>query len=170
VKAGESTIVELALDEKKIPCLIHAIDLDPVTDRYQHVDFYALDMKKEVTTHVPIHFVGESPAVKTLGGVLVTVMSTITVTCLPKDLPHAFDVDISALAEFHNSITVGSLKAPAGVTIKDATDSVIVTVQEPRAAEEEKPAEAAAAEGAAPAAEGAEAPAADVALKKEEGK
>jgi hypothetical protein len=56
------------------------------------------------------------------------------------------------------------------VTIKDATDSVIVTVQEPRAAEEEKPAEAAAAEGAAPAAEGAEAPAADVALKKEEGK
>ncbi len=157
-KAGESTLVEVEIDGQKIPTLIHALSLHPVTGAYEHVDFYAVDMTKKVTTHVPLAFEGESPAVKNLGGVLVTVHDTVTVTCLPKDLPHSFTVSLGSLAEFRNVITVASLTVPAGVTVMDAPEMVLVTVQEPRKEEEIAPPVAAGAEGAT--AEGAAAPAA----------
>lgn len=160
--AGESTIVELDLEGKQIPVLIHSLSFDPVSDRYQHVDFYVIDMKKELTTRVPVHTSGESPAIKTLAAILVTVQNEVTVKCLPKDLPHSFTVDLSKLVEFHDTITVADIKVPAGVKIEDAPEKVLYTVQEPRKIEEELPkpaegevpAEGAAAEGA-PAAEGA---------------
>lgn len=135
VKAGENTLIDITLDGKKIPCLIHAVSFDPVTDKEEHVDFYAVDMTKKVTTHVPVRLEGESPAVKTQGGVLVTVHSNIEVTCLPSDIPSSFIVNISALQNFRDTITVSALVIPKGVTIKSPKDLVIVTVQEPRAEE-----------------------------------
>ncbi len=160
--AGESTIVELDLDGKNIPVLIHSLTLDPVSDRYQHVDFYAVDMSKKLTAHVPVHVTGESPAVKGLSGILVNVHTELTVTCLPKDLPHSFEVDLGKLVEFGDIITVADIKIPAGVELEEEADTVLFTVQEPRKAEEEtKPAEGEVpADGAAPAAEGAPADAA----------
>ncbi len=135
VKAGENTLVDLTLDGKKIPCLIHAISFDPVSDKEVHVDFYAVDMTKKVTTRVPVRVEGESPAVKTLGGVLVTVHDEVEVTCLPSDIPASFIVNISTLANFRDSITVASLVVPKDVTIKSPAEMVILTVQEPRAEE-----------------------------------
>ncbi|MSR68056.1 50S ribosomal protein L25 [Candidatus Peribacteria bacterium] len=135
VKAGENTLVEIDLGGKKIPCLIHAISFDPVSDKEEHVDFYAVDMTKKVTTHVPVRVEGESPAVKTLGGVLVTVHDEIEVTCLPSDIPAFFMINIAKLDNFRDSITVASLTVPKDVVIKSPADMVILTVQEPRAEE-----------------------------------
>lgn len=132
VEAGENKLVEVQIDDKKIPCLIHAVSFDPVSDREEHVDFYAVDRTKKVTTRVPVVVTGESPAVKTEGGVLVTVHDEIEVTCLPHDIPAQFIVAIGVLQKFHDSITVGELRVPKGVTIKSPADMVIITVQEPR--------------------------------------
>lgn len=165
-KAGENTLVDVTMDGKKVPCLIHSVSYDPVTSAYEHIDFYAVDMSKKVTTHVPVHFEGESPAVKNEGGVLLTVHSQLEVSCLPSDIPSHFTVDLSVLEKLRDSFTVAKLKVPAGVTIKESPDTAIVIVQEPRkeevitpvvtaveGAEGAVPAEgAAAAPGAAPAA------------------
>ncbi len=178
VKAGENTLVEVTLDGKKIPCLIHAVSFNPVSDKLEHVDLYAVDMTKKVTTHVPVLVEGESPAVKTLGGILVTVHDTIEVSCLPSDIPANFVVNIGALENFRDSITVAKIAVPKGVTIKSAPEMVIITVQEPRKEEVVEvvaaPTEGAvAADGtAAPAAEGAAgaAPAAGAAAGKTDDK
>lgn len=165
VQAGESTLVELAVGEAKIPALFHAIDFDPVSDRVIHVDFFAVDMKKEVETQVPLRLTGESPAAKDQGAIIVTAQDHVTVRALPMDLPHDIAVDLSALAAFHDTITVASITAPKGVTIVDEPATVLLVAQEPRAEEvvEVKPAEgeaaagaegAATAEGAAPTTEG----------------
>jgi len=162
--AGENKVVDVDVAGKKIPCLIHAVSLDPVTGNYEHVDFYAVDMKKKVTAKVPLVIKGESPAVKTQGGVLITVHDHLEVSCLPSDIPESFEIDISSLKEFHQSISVSALKIPANVTLKESPETVLVTVQEPRKEEEiapptpaegEVPAEGATSEGAAPTAEGA---------------
>ncbi len=160
IKAGVSTLVELSVDGKVIPVLFQALAQHPVSDRFEHVDFYAVDMKKELEAEVALRFEGEAPAVKDLGGILVTPMTHVNVRCLPTDLPHNLTIDISSLKEFHATITVGDIKAPKGVTITDDVESVVATVQEPRAEEVATPATPA--EGAAPAAEGA-APAAGAA-------
>lgn len=158
MKAGESTLVDLEIEGKKVPVLFHMMDFDPVTDKFSHVDFYAVDMNKEVEASVALHFEGESLAVKELGGILVTPVTHVQVRCLPKNLPHNLTIDISVLAELHAVITVKDIKLPQGVEITNDADNVVATVQEPRKEEEvvvAAPAEGAAAAGAAPAAEGA---------------
>lgn len=131
VKAGESTLVDLDIDGKKMPVLFHVVDFDPVSDRMNHVDFYAVDMKKEVEAEVPVHFEGESAAVKE-GGILVTALDHVTVRCLPANLPHDFKVELGKLAAFGDSVTIADLSVPEGVEIVNESDAVIAVVQEPR--------------------------------------
>lgn len=150
VKAGESTIVELEIDGKKTPVLFHAIDFHPVTERILHVDFYAVNMKKEIETLVPIHCVDESPAVKDHGGVLVHTHDHVMVRCLPTNLPHALEVSIAGIKEFHDTVTVADIRKPEGVTILEEADIVLATVQEPRRAEAVEAAPAADAVAAKP--------------------
>jgi large subunit ribosomal protein L25 len=134
-KAGESTLVELEVQGKKIPVLIHALALDPVTDRFEHVDFYAVDMTKQVETHVKIRLDGESPAVKNLAAILVTPLDRVTVRCLPSNLPREVTASLSTLVEIHDSLTVADITVPEGVTIIESPTTVIATVQEQRAEE-----------------------------------
>ncbi len=157
-KAGESTLVELDVNGKKLPVLFHEVAFDPMTDLISHVDFYAVDMNKEVETDVAIHFEDDAPAVKE-GGILVTTLDAVTVRCLPKNLPHNLPVSLSSLVAMDSQLTVAAIKAPAGVTILAEPDTVVALIQEPRPEEvvEAAPAAdaaAATAEGA-PAAEGA---------------
>jgi large subunit ribosomal protein L25 len=166
VKAGENNLITIDLGGKAIPCLIHAVSFEPVTGSLEHVDFYAVDMTKKVTTNVPIIVEGESPAVKTQGGVLVTVHDVLEVSCLPADIPSHFIVNIGKLENFRDSILVKDVVVPTGVTVKTNPETVVVTVQEPRKEEVIEvvapTAEGVPAEGAA-AGEGAAAPGAPAA-------
>ena len=175
-KAGESTLVDLDVDGKKIPVLFKSVDCDPVSDREIHVDFYAVNMKKDIETLVPVHFDGEAPAVKTLGGVFVIVHDHVKVRCLPQDLPHSITVSVAGLEAFHTSVSIRDLQVPSGVKLMESLETVLATVQEPRAIEVIEPVAAAApAEGevaapvagaeGAPAAEGGTAPTAEAQAK-----
>lgn len=165
VKAGESTLIELDVDGKKIPVLIKDMSFDPVSGREVHVDFYAVDMKKEIDASVPVRFEGEAPAVKELGAIFVSSHDHVRVRCLPADLPHELTVDISKMAAFHDAVKVSDIKLPKGVKAMEGPDTVLATVQEPRKEEvivaatptPEEAAAAAAAAGTegAPAADGA---------------
>lgn len=144
-KAGSSAIVELDVDGKKIPTIVHEITFDPVKDTITHVDFYAVNMKKEIEASIPLEFTGSSEAVESAGGVLVTGLDHLTVKCLPANLPHELKVDLSPLETFADSLTVSQIVVPEGVEILEEEDQVIATVQEPR---KEKTPEEEAAEGA----------------------
>lgn len=157
LRAGESTLVSLEVAGASIPVLFHSIDFDPVSSEFSHVDFFAVDMNKEVEASVALHFEGESQAVKD-GGILVTPVTHLTVRCLPKDLPHNLPVTLDSLAEMHAVVMVKDIVLPAGVTVHDDPEMVVATVQEPRKEEEVAPAPAegaVATDGTAPAAEGA---------------
>jgi large subunit ribosomal protein L25 len=119
-------------------------------------------MKEEVEADVHIRFEGESNAVKEFSAILVTALDTVTVRCLPANLPHDLPVDLSKLAEIGSTITVADIVVPEGVEIINNKEDVIAIAQEQRAEEVEvAPVAAEGAEGA-PAAEGAEgAPAAE---------
>lgn len=131
-KAGESNLVELDIAGKKVPVLFYELQFEPVSDAIIHVDFFAVDMKKEIEARVPVHFSGESNAVKDLGGVLVTVMDHVLVKCLPTALPSYLEVNIAKIESFNDAVTVADIVLPAGVTISDDADSMLATVQEPR--------------------------------------
>lgn len=150
-KAGESSIIDLMVDGKKHPVLVHDMQFDPVSDAVSHVDFIHVDMDKEVTTSVKVIVVGVAPAVKNLQGILDVQKHEIKIKCLPKDLIPSIEVDVSGIVDFHTSVHVKDLKIPSSIKVLDNAEDTVVTATPPRAEEEVKPA----AEAAAPGAEGA---------------
>jgi large subunit ribosomal protein L25 len=122
-EAGESTLVELVIDGKdKKTVLIHEVGYHPVTDKYHHIDFMGVNMKEKIHTHVKINYIGASRAVKDLGGVLLTNIDEIEMKCLPGDLLHHIDVDLSVLNEIHDSIHLADLEIAKNAKYEILTD------------------------------------------------
>jgi large subunit ribosomal protein L25 len=163
---GTTTLLTLeGLPDGEQSALIHDVSRSTLNGQLLHVDFLRVSLTEKVHAEVPLHFSGESPAVKG-GGVLVHAKSEISVEAFPQDIPHNIDVDLSRLLEIDDSIYVRDLKVDtAKVEILDDPDELLVRVVPVRVEEEPTPAAAAAApvegaeaaEGAAPA-EGEAAP------------
>lgn len=134
--AGESSLVELELDGKKVPVLFRNPQYHPVEGTLIHVDCYKVNLKEKISTMVPLVFIGESEAVKA-GKVLVEVASEIEVEALPTDLPENIEVDLAKLVDIDSMITVADLIVDRSkIEIKTDAEQVIVKVEEPRVEEE----------------------------------
>lgn len=137
-KAGSNTIVNLNIDGKEHPVLVKDVVYDPVSDQYSHIDFMKIDMSKQVTASIKVEIVGISPAVKNLGGILDIQKHEIKIKCLPKDLVHSVQVDVTPIVDFRTSIHVKDLSLPKSITVLDNLEDTVVTAT-PIKIEEEKP-------------------------------
>jgi large subunit ribosomal protein L25 len=136
--AGESTVVTLECADGEHDALIHDIARDPVTDAIVHADFYTVDKNTKVQVAVALEFVGVSPAVKDLGGILIKVLHELEIEALPKDLPHGLEVDISSLATFEDHITAADIVLPEGVSLKADASEIVALVNAPKEEKEEE--------------------------------
>ena len=153
-EAGEATVIDLMIEGHKSPkkVLIKEIDVDYVQRKLRHVSFYAIDMKQEIDTEVPLVIVSESPAEKT-GAVVIQALSEVEVRCLPSDLPSQIEVDKSVLIEIGDTITLKDLVLPKGVKLmleEDELEQIIISATAQITEEQE---EALAAKGEAPVAD-----------------
>ena len=137
-EAGESSIVEVDFEERKIPVIIHDLQKDQLGDKFLHIDLYAVDMNKEITAEIPLHFIGESPLARAGSAVLVKSLNEIEVETLPTHLPQHIDIDVSVLIELNDTIHVKDLSLPKEVTILTDPETVIVSATE---IQEEEPEE-----------------------------
>lgn len=140
-EAGESAVIELAGLGAPMQVLVKDVDFSPTRGGIQHVDFYAIEKGKEITATIPLHFIGESPAVKE-GGVINRVLHEVEVTCMPANLPPHIDVDLSTLAAIGDQMHVSDLTVARGVTIETGAEEIVVLVGEPAAEEPETVTEA----------------------------
>jgi len=138
LRQAGSMLINLFIDQEAQPraVLVRAVQRHPLTSRLQHVDFYQVRMTEKVKTSIPIHFVGESPLVESGEVLLNPQMSQLEVECLPGDLQDQIVVDISSLVSIRDSILVGDVAVPPGITALDDLDNVVVSLQHLRAAEE----------------------------------
>lgn len=142
--AGESTLVDLSVGgAAPVKVLIQDVQFDPVKSTMIHVDFRQINMSKEMHATVALRFVGESPAVKGLGGTLVKPLEEVNVKCLPKDLVNHIDIDLSVLKTFADFIRVSDIPVPAGMTILDTPTTTIAKVAAPLTEDQLKALEAA---------------------------
>ena len=85
-----------------------------MTGRLQHVDFYQVRLDQKVKTSPRSGDRGRiAPGVRG-GAVLVQILNTVEVECLPIDLINSIQVDVSGLMTLNDSITVGDLPVAAG--------------------------------------------------------
>lgn len=131
-RAGESTIIELEIEGKNVPTLVHTIDFEPVSNDFEHIDFYALDMNQEVHTNIMLRFVGQPPVVKEKDAILVTAKENLEAKCLPKHLVHDIEVDISGFTEYHDHVLVKDIAIPEGITIFDDPEAVVISATAPK--------------------------------------
>jgi large subunit ribosomal protein L25 len=132
---GESTLVNLQLNEAKpVKILIHDIQRNPLNDEIIHADFYQIREDEKIKTHIKFEFIGEAPAVKEFGGIIVKNLDEIEIECLPKDLESIGKViiDLSLLKKIDDSLHVKDLSLPKQVKVLAEPDEVIVLAALPQ--------------------------------------
>jgi len=135
-QAGESTVIDLAVEGADHNVLIQDIQRDALTGFIIHADFRRIDMNKKVETSVLLRLVGETPAVKELGGTLLQNLDELEIEALPTALVREIEVDISALATFDDVIRVKDLTIPKGIEVHTDPERTVALVQRPRTEEE----------------------------------
>lgn len=135
-QAGESSIVSLKTPDGDHDALIHDIDMDPVSGKVRHVDFYVVEKGKKIQVGIPLTFEGEAPALK-LGGTLTKVLHEIEIEATPANLPHDLVVNLDSLVDFDSQILAKDIKLPAGVELITDADEVVALVSAIKEEEEE---------------------------------
>ncbi len=126
-----SHLIAVDVEGERHMALVREKQHHPVTERLLHVDLQAVSMTEKLRTTVPLEFVGEAPAAKNYGGVVLPSKEEVEVECLPKDLPPLIEVNLEGLAEIGEALYVRDLALPPGVTVLDDPDEVVVVVTAP---------------------------------------
>lgn len=138
-QAGDTDIIDVIIEDGKKEetksVLIYNVSNHFLNGSPIHIDFYEVEMDKPIIAHVPITFIGESPAVK-LGGVLVKPTQEIEIEALPMDIPHEIVVDISVLTDFDQTLCIKDIKFPSKVKILIDENTPVVTINAPISEEE----------------------------------
>jgi large subunit ribosomal protein L25 len=142
--SGVNTLISLKLEGAgDARVLVKDFQLDPVTHKLLHADFYRVAMDKVLRVTVPVHLTGEPKGVKAEGGVLEFVNRDVVIECLPGDIPEHLSVDVSELM-LNDGIRVRDLGTTGKWKPVSDVDMLIVHVIAPKVEAEPAPAEAAA--------------------------
>lgn len=128
--SGKTRLIGLKLDRaKKLrSVVVREVQKNPLSGEIIHVDFYQVSMTEKIKVDIPITLIGEAPALKLKGNVLVHELNRLNVECLPDRIPDNVQVDISSLAEADQSIHVKDILLGEGITVLDDPEHVIVRV------------------------------------------
>jgi large subunit ribosomal protein L25 len=147
-EVGESALFNLAIEEdKSFTVIISEAQKDPLSDNVIHVDFHKVRMDEKIKAEIELEFINESFAVKDLGGVLIKSLNKLEVSCLPADLIHTIQVDLSKLKELDTAVRISELDIPEKVEVLHDLNAPVVLVETPKKEEEEVVVEAPTEEG-----------------------
>ena len=133
-QAGRTSLISLKIGSTKRQnmAIVRDIQRDPVKGDLVHVDFYQVRMDEKIKLEVPLVLVGKAPAVKEQGGILVHELSSLEVECLPANMPHSIELDISGLVQLDQALHVKDLQIPEGVTVLTEAEKVVAKIARAR--------------------------------------
>ncbi|MCC7260425.1 MAG: 50S ribosomal protein L25/general stress protein Ctc [Alphaproteobacteria bacterium] len=124
-----NTLVDITVDGKTYRTLPKEVQLHPVTDRPDHVDFLNVADNSRVKVWVHVDFTNrdKSPGLK-MGGVLNIVRHEVELYCTPKTIPTKLVANLEGLT-IGDSVHISHIALPEGVvpTIRDR-DFTVATV------------------------------------------
>ena len=144
-RAGKSRLIGLKIEGEKRArsVIVREVQRKPSSGLLFHVDFYQLRTKEKITVEVPVHVVGQAPALENTANKLEIDLPEVTIECLPAQIPSRLDVDVSSLVDASDVIRVGDLKLAEGLSIHNDAELVVAKIAverkreiEPVAAEE----------------------------------
>lgn len=145
-----TTLCELDIDGKAQKVLARDVQLHPVTDVVEHVDFLRVNDKTKIAVNVPVQFVNEelSPSLKN-NGTLNVVRFEVELVCKAVAIPDFIEVNLEG-KEHGDAVKVSDATLPEGTKpVIDDRDFTIATLVAPKTAAEEEAELAEGEEGAA---------------------
>ena len=129
-EAGKTKIISLKLDKAKKPrnVMVREIQRSPLTGELLHVDFYQVRMEEKIQVAVPIVLVGEAPALKSKENMLAQDLYSLTIECLPGQIPTSVELDLSSLTETEQAIQVRDITLGEGVTVLNDPEHMVVKI------------------------------------------
>jgi large subunit ribosomal protein L25 len=153
--SGTNAVLTLDINGKEQLALTKALAIHPIRRTITHADLLVVRRGEKVVVEVPVDVVGEAAS-----GTLVTQdTNTIEIEAEALSIPESLTVSVEG-AEAGTQFTAGQIALPAGVTLIDDPDLLVVNVVIAPTAEELE------AEGAGEVAEGEE-PEAEAATEEE---
>lgn len=133
----ESKLIRLVIDDGQKQtvrqALIREVQTHPVRRRFLHVDFYEVPLDQLILVDVPVEIDGESIGVKK-GAVLNLIRRTLSVRCLPGEIPERVHIDVSAM-DVGSSIHVADLVDRVAFELVDDKSAAVVAVVAPEETE-----------------------------------
>lgn len=130
-EAFHGAILEMELGGKDHKVLLRDLQMHPYKQQVLHIDFQRVEARTRMTVKVPVHYSGEdeSPAIKTENCLVNHVLTEMTVSCFPADIPEFIAVDLSGLTK-SSSLRVKDVVLPKSVkaVAKGQVNPVMVSV------------------------------------------
>ena len=130
-EAFHGAILEMELGGKDHKVLLRDLQMHPYKQQVLHIDFQRVEARTRMTVKVPVHYSGEeeSPAIKTENCIVNHVLTEMTVSCFPAEIPEFIAVDLSGLTK-SSSLRVKDVSLPKGVkaVAKGQVNPVMVSV------------------------------------------
>jgi len=133
-QTGMTKPINLEIEGDKRPRMvfIREIQRDELTRQLIHVDFYQVKKTEKIKVDVPIVFVGEAPAMKKKENILTHGATSLTIECLPGEVPPQIEVDLSHLEEAEQAIYVKDIVLSPDITVITEPDQLVVKISEAR--------------------------------------
>lgn len=129
--AGKTRLISLEIDGKQPRSVfVRAIQRDEVTRQLLHVDFYQVKKGEKIAVDVPIVLVGEAPAMKEKGRMLIHGITSLSIECLPDSVPPQIEVGLSSLEELEQAIHVKDIVLDPNITVNADPEQLVVKVSE----------------------------------------
>ena len=129
---GESKLLNLKFDGQSRQVLIREIQKHPYRRRFLHVDFFEVPLDQQITVEVVVELTGDSIGVQK-GGELNLIQRTLTVRCLPNQIPERIRIDVSKM-DMGEVLHVGDLVADASYEFDEVPTVGVVSVLAPESA------------------------------------
>lgn len=132
-------LIKTGDNEEKV--VLKELQKDPAKGKFLHADFQRVSSKTKLKVVIPINFINEEDCIgiREDGGVVAKAIREIEIMCLAGNIPESIDIDIEAL-HLGDSIRLTEISLPEGSEIPgltEETDQMVVSINEPRAIEEE---------------------------------
>jgi large subunit ribosomal protein L25 len=129
-KKEENILIKLVIEDqgKKLEKLsvIKELQMEPVSRKFFHADFYEVRMDHAIEWDIPLHFKGTAIGIKN-GGEMLHQKREIRISCRPAEVPEFYEIDLTKL-DIGHSLKVRDIVVPEGIAVVDSPDAVIVSI------------------------------------------
>ena len=134
-------VLKIKIGDKEEKVVLKELQRDPAKGKFLHADFQRVSRKTKLKVIIPVNFINEEECVgiKFDGGVDAKAIREIEIMCLAGNIPESIDVDIENL-NLGDSIRLTEISLPEGSEIPgltEETDQMVVSVNAPKAVEED---------------------------------